>query len=271
MKVSNISGMDKFHEEIPIHFVQNSEIISNLKKLFNFSKLVGIPSIAFYENIITKSANCSLVNLWCTILLLNQVFLLIVQVTSGEDFIKVSGPGIIMTLHIILVYLWSLIYSSKLSFACKSSPYVENRLKIYTELKSIRDLRGQCLICVGIFLFLGVTLTLKSLVVDTFLMESASLSKTWEEFSKKNCKLEPNLLFHSSVTSSYCLISNLAGNFVWIFGDFLLIVLSLILSKFFERLNRGIRSLEPNRFSAFEIDLIREHHGVLSKLVNVRF
>jgi hypothetical protein len=174
-----------------------------------------------------------------------------------------------MRAHVILVHLWGLFLSSKLSFAAKSSPYVENRLKIYTEIVSVRELRRVCLIATGIFLMVGLSLTLKTFLID-LLVEKSPLAQVWEEYSSKNCRLDPSLLFHPSVTSAYCLLSQLATNFVWIFGDFLLIILSLILSKLFGKLNRGIRALEPSRFSAFEIDLIREHHGVLAKLVYVR-
>ena len=261
-------NLGSFLGEIPIHFAQFSEIISGLKPFLNVSRVFGVPGFSYVDTVISRGSFCSLLHFWNIVLLINQIFLLIICATTGEDFFKKSSIHIIMRLHVICVHIWSLLYTRKLADALRESPSLENRLKIYKDPDSLYILRRKCVFITIIFLLLSLGLTFKSFFID-ILGNGTSVLNAWNGYSKGNCKLTTRTFFHPSITSAYCLISTLATNFIWVFADFLIIVLSVILAEMFKRLNKGIRTMQPEKFSALEIDLVREHHGLASKTVAV--
>lgn len=57
-----------------------------------------------------------------------QVFLLVLRIAEGEDFVRRSGPEVIIRVHVILVIIWSLAFSRKLSETLRVSPVIENRI-----------------------------------------------------------------------------------------------------------------------------------------------
>ncbi|XP_035703881.1 uncharacterized protein LOC118434432 [Folsomia candida] len=84
----------------------------------------------------------------------------------------------------------------------------------------------------------------------------------------ESCGLSSSIIPYASVASVYCLLMELITNFLWLFGDWLLLLVSLIMAHMFRRINvNGIQRIEPGRLSSIEIDLVREHHGLMSKLV----
>jgi hypothetical protein len=195
------------------------------------------------------------------------VFLLVVKISLGEDFVRRSGPEIILRIHVILVLLWSLAFSRKLSDALRSSPVVENRInKVYSSEPSWA-LRRKCILWTILYIFLSVALTLKTFLVDIFLnTKMSSVQEIWEKYGEDTCAL--STMFPSSLSGAYCVIMELATHFLWTFGDFLLILVALTLVHLFTQINtNGIQKIEPRSLSSIEIDLVREHHGLVCKLV----
>ena len=261
-------NFNSFFDEVPVHFVQFSEIISGVKPLLNFSRFFGVPGFSYVDTVVSKGGLCSLLHFWNIVLLINQIFLLIISASSGEDFFKKTSIHIIMRLHVISIHIWSLFYTRKLADALRESPSLESRLKIYKDPESTFSLRRKCYFVTILFVLVSLGLTFKSFFIDT-LGKGSSFVEAWNMYSKSNCKLNEGTFFHPSITSAYCLFSSLATNFIWVFGDFLVIILALILAEMFRRLNKGIASMQPEKFSALEIDLVREHHGLASKTVAV--
>jgi len=257
--------------DLPFHFIQQSEILTQLKLFFQFSKFFsGVPLIKFQENMLISSGFFSVATLWAVFLFLNQIILLSFTIIKGNDFVRSSGTEIIMRVHILLVHGWSFLYSSKFLHAMRATPYVEKRLQIYTELKDVGVLRRRCLCLLCAYVLVGIGLTV-ALASSILFLTGSSFGNAWSQYSTEACSIEPNTLFHLTLTNIYCLVINLLGNFSWLFGDFLLILLSLVFSNFYVRLIRGINGIDPSRFTLYEIDLIREHFGIISKLVLVSF
>lgn len=263
-----------FPEEIPIHFLQISEIISAVKPLLNVSRIFGIPSFSVIDTVVSRGGVLNFFGLVNLFLLLNQIFLFVYRITRGEDFVKVSGPFLIMRLHVIFIHIWCIFYSNKLSTALRNSLIVENRInKVYNGKTSDFIppwmLRRKCLIWTFLYVVIGIAITAKSFPVDVILGKK-SISEVWEQYGEKTCGLSKTILFHPTFSAIYCLVMEIATNFVWMFGDILLITLSIVMSEMFQRINdRGIQRVDPIQLTSVEIDLIREHHGLTSKLVKV--
>ncbi|CAL8127429.1 unnamed protein product [Orchesella dallaii] len=260
-----------FNEEIPIHFVQFSEIISSVKPFFNVSRIFGIPSFSVIENVVSKGGILTFFGLLNIFLLINQIFLFVMRLTRGEDFFKISGPFLLMRLHVIFVHIWCIFYSRKLATALRSSLVVENRINKVYNGKTVEFippwlLRRKCLIWTALFVIVGLGITFKTFPID-ILLGQVSAGEAWESYGEM-CGLNKELFLLPSVTSAYCLFMEIATNFVWLFGDFFLVILSIIMSEMFSRINtRGIKRVDPTHLTSIEIDLIREHHGVTAKLV----
>jgi len=78
------------------------------------------------------------------------------------------------------------------------------------------------------------------------------------------------MILQGSVASAYCLASEIATNFAWLFPNALVIVMSVVLAKMHSLIHeKGIKRVEPTRLSSLEIDLVREHHALTSKAVKV--
>lgn len=268
------SKIGYFHEEIPIHFVQFSEIISALKPFFNVSRIFGVPAFSVIENVVSRGGLLTFFGLINAILLLNHIFLFALRLIRGEDFVKTSGPSLIIRLHVICVHLWCFFYSKKLAEVLRNSLVVENRInKVYNgktfDFVHPWLLRRKCLVWTILFVIIGLGLTLKTFPVDVTVGQK-SFGEAWENYGEL-CGLPKDFLIHPSAVSAYCLFMEIATNFVWLFGDFLLIILSVVMADVFQRINKkGIQKVDPTLLTSLEIDLIREHHGLLSKLVKVK-
>lgn len=106
-------------------------------------------------------------------------------------------------------------------------------------------------------------------LINNFLI-GKSLEEGWTSYGMESCGLSSSIIPYASVASVYCLLMELITNFLWLFGDWLLLLVSLIMAHMFRRINvNGIQRIEPGRLSSIEIDLVREHHGLMSKLVKV--
>lgn len=267
------SKVGYFPEEIPIHFVQFSEIISSVKPFLNISRIFGIPSFSVVENVVSRGGIFTFFGFLNIFFLLNQVFLFVLRLTKGEDFIKKSGPSLIMRLHVICVHIWCIFFSQRLATALRNSLVVENRINKVYNGKTVDFihpwiLRRKCLAWVFLFVLIGLGLTMKAFPIDVIIGQRGVI-EAWEEYGEM-CGLDKNTFFFPSVASTYCLIMETATNFVWLFGDIFLIILSIILAEIFHRINeRGIKRVDPTQLTSIEIDLIREHHGLTSKLVKV--
>lgn len=269
------SKIGYFQEEVPIHFVQFSEIISAIKPFINVSRFFGIPAFSVVENVVSRGGLLTFFGILNVFFLLNHIFLFVFRLTRGEDFVKVSGPSLLMRLHVIGTHIWCLLFSSKLAAALRNSLIVENRInKVYNgkTFDFIHPwlLRRKCLIWTILFVIIGFGLTVKTFPVD-IIVGKRSVSEAWENYGEL-CGLKKNAFLHPSVVSSYCLLMEIASNFVWLFGDVCLIILSVIMAEVFKRIDeKGIERVDPTQLTSLEIDLIREHHGVISKLVKVPF
>jgi len=269
MKISSLTRPNFNPGEIPIHFFQQSEILRHLKPFFRLSKVIsGVPDITFRESLVISPGFFSVSTLWTCFLAINHIVLLVYAVAKGDDFVRSSGPDIIMRIGVIAITGWSIFYSGQLVRTIRISTMTEKRLRIYTEPKDVGTLRRRVIGVICAYIIVGVGMTLALISSDIF-FSTSSLSDAWGAYCTKACGFDPSALFHLTLTNSHCALVNLSANYTWIFPDCLLILLSLIFYTFYQRLIRGIQGMDPGRFSLFEIDLIREHFGILSKLVIV--
>ena len=266
-----------FHEEIPIQFIYKSELLACLKPLFTISRFFGIPNFLIVDSTTTsRPLWLSLHNFLSLFFILNQIFLIARLTLNSQDFLKDSLPQVIMKLHVICTHLWSIFYSNQLSKALSNIPSLENRLnKVYNDDNSNKTktifknfpLRRTCFVLILVYVLVVIGLTSKDIIGDSITVGGY---KVWTKYGENHCSIRRDTLLHPVITTTYCLLSELATNFVWLFGDFLVLLLSPCLTTLFKMINeRGIKPIHTSRLNVLEIDLVREHHGAASKSVNV--
>lgn len=254
-----------------------SEIITALRPLLSFSQTVGVPGFSHLQAHLSKHKLYALY-CWNLLLVLNEVLLIMGRIQRVQNSRDLAEPHVIIFLvhaHVILVHLWSILYSKKLAWAIQKYREMEEVIEPFIEEKRSdrhKFSRARGLSVASLYTVFAVAYTLKPVFVQVYYHQRSSYEAVAGYAEIPNaCPVLWDAVGGDGFTSAYCILSTLCANFVWAFGDFLLLVLSITFAELFRRLNRRIWTVDPQKVTPVEVEVLREHHGLIANSVAVSF